>query len=106
MFKYYLYNLIFFTQSPNMQLSPSNDVSLQPKPTIQGQARIFAIVKGRFLVHVRDLPAVIRIGCSSAPIFARSTSNLKPLMCEVTLFRWCAKDNVFYGNGEPLRSED
>jgi hypothetical protein len=85
----------------------SHEQSLQAieKPIIQGRARVFACVKGKLLAQVNSLPAVVRICGNTAPVFACSTNYLKPLSCDVTLVKWNAKDNVFYGSVEPLALE-
>jgi len=77
-------------------------ISAGPNPIMKGKARVFACVKGKLMTQVGELPAVIRICGNIAPVFACSTNFIEPLDCEVTLFSWCAKDNVFYGDVVPV----
>jgi len=89
---------------PNLQ-NREHYNSQRPNPIIQGNARVFACVKGKLMTQVGTLPAVIRICGNIAPVFACSTNFLEPLDCQVTLFSWCAKDNVFYGDVVPVMEE-
>jgi hypothetical protein len=85
-----------------MQANICHQISPKQQPILQGKARVFACVKGKLMVQVNTLPAVIRICGNIAPVFACSTDFLQPLECEVSLFSWCAKDNVFYGDVLPV----
>ena len=94
----------------SMYPTSRNEIHAQPLqaipiPIIKGRARIFACIRGNLLAQVNSLPAVVRICGNTAPIFACSTNYLEPLSCDVTLVKWCAKDNVFYGSVEPLAQE-
>jgi hypothetical protein len=80
----------------HQQLSP------QYEPIIQGNARVFACVKGKLMVQVGNSPAVIRICGNIAPVFLHSTYFMEPVECEVKLFSWYAKDNTFYGDVAPV----